>query len=112
MHRLASLRGHLFPAAALAVGALGAVAALAPAEAAAAPPSPLSPQEFRPFKLAAIERVSHNTAVYRFALPDSQQARWPEAVLFSGHCGELTPLLAGGGPSGGQLRGDPCSHRR
>ncbi|KAI9184684.1 hypothetical protein H9P43_003739 [Blastocladiella emersonii ATCC 22665] len=44
------------------------------ASAPAAPlPAALDPSEFRAFKLAAIEPISHNTAVFRFALPHAEQ---------------------------------------
>jgi hypothetical protein len=53
-------------AAAAGAGAVG-VAALGTSTSLDAPPSALSPAEFRAFKVTKIERISHNTALYRCA---------------------------------------------
>ena len=53
------------------VGVLAGAAALSLAAAGTAtldaPPSALSPAEFKPFKLTKIEKISHDTALYRCA---------------------------------------------
>jgi hypothetical protein len=83
--RLAPRAGVFAGAAALSVAAAGTASLDAPAPA-------LSPAEFRPFKLTKVEKITHDTSLYRcaallsrvslatltlprsFALPDSKQS--------------------------------------
>jgi hypothetical protein len=65
----------LAPRAAAAFAACGVAAAAVGTASMDAPPSALSPAEFRAFKLAKIERINHNTALYRCVFSDCARLR-------------------------------------
>ena len=70
LRRTLGSSGRLAPRVAAAVAACGVAAAAAVGTVSMdAPPSALSPAEFRAFKLAKIEHITHNTALYRCAPP-------------------------------------------